>query len=327
MNKIERFRAMLRGYPVDHVPAGFWFHFDPAFRGGPAMAQRHIDYYYQSDMDILKVMNDNGHPAVGRLAVHEPDGWATLEPAPLEAEAFQAQMEGLRGIVSALKGQVPIITTTFSPFREAILILMHSDRQLYPTEHAARLGLLGQLRREPEPVLQGMQVIAEDIVRFTRACLTEIGVEGIYYSAKGGERSDLNDEEHARWVRPFDLYVLNELRPEAEYMIGHFCGAGLNLGRFAGYPVDLANWAYQSDNPSLLEGKAMLGGLSILGGLDERGPLVYGPREALRTEIEAALAQLGAQGFMLGAGCTVPGDTPIDNLIFAREYAAALTAE
>jgi len=312
---------------VDHVPAGFWFHFPPAYHGGQAMAERHISYYRQTDLDILKVMNDSGYGPVGRFLVREAADWARLEPTPLEDTPFQNHLEGLKGIVSALRGEVPIVTTAFNPFREAVLILMHSDPAAYPSEQSARMGLLRQLRHEPEPVLAGMQVIADDLARFYCACVQKAEVEGVYYSAKGGERRDLTDEEHALWVRPYDLHVLGEVGSVAEYVVGHFCGKGLNLERFAGYPVHLANWAYQSDNPSLLQGRAILGGMSILGGLDERGPLVYGPREALQTEIKAALAELGAQGLMLGAGCTVPGDVDIANLVYARDYIAELTAE
>jgi uroporphyrinogen decarboxylase len=152
-------------------------------------------------------------------------------------------------------------------------------------------------------------------------------VHGVYFSAKGGEIADMTDAEHAAWVKPFDLRVLQAVGAVSEFVVGHFCGVGLNLGRFTDYPVHIANWAYQSDNPSLLDGKAILHGVSILGGLDERGPLVHGPREALHDEIERAVAQVGAQGFMLGAGCTVPGDTDIANLVYARELVAELTAE
>lgn len=327
MNKTERFRAVLQGYPVDRVPAAFWFHFDAAYEGGQPMAQRHIDYYRAADPDILKVMNDSGYPPIGQFMVHSPADWLKLEPTPLTAPRFQSHLEGLAGIVAALKGEVPIITTVFGPFREAVRVLWQSDPARYPTEYAARMGFMEQLRQDPEPVLQGLQIVAEDIARFNLACLTEVGCEGIYFSAKGGERADMTDEEHARWVRPYDLLVLESLGPACDYVVGHFCGKGLNLERFASYPVHLANWAHQSDNPSLRQGKAILGGVSILGGLDERGPLVYGPRKALQREIEEALAEMGALGFMLGAGCTVPGDVDVANLVFAREYIAELTAE
>lgn len=326
MNRIERFRAMLRGHPVDRVPAGFWFHFDPAYHGGQAMARRHIEYYRQTGFDLLKVMNDTGYGPVGLFTVREPADWAALEPTPLSEAHFQSHLEGLAGIVDALGDEVPIITTVFNPFREAINILRASDPARYPNEPAARQGLLDQLRREPEPVLQGLQVIAEDLAAFYRACVTQAGAGGIYFSAKGGERDHMTDEEHAAFVAPFDLHVLREVGAVAEYIVGHFCGVGLNLERFTDYPVNLANWAYQSDNPSLRQGRAILGGVSILGGLDERGPLVYGPRHALQREIERALAEMGAEGFMLGAGCTVPNDVSIENLVYAHHIVAEMTA-
>ena len=325
MNRIERFRAMLLGHPVDHVPAGFWLHFRPEYHGGEAMAQRHIEFYRQTGFDLLKVMNDTGYGPVGTFHVREAADWHRLEPTPLSEAHFQSHLEGLKGIVDALGAEVPIITTAFNPFREAVVTLQASDPQRYPGEPEARRGLLEQLRQEPEPVLQGLQVIADDLARFYRACVVEAGAGGIYFSAKGGERDHMTDEEHARFVAPFDLYVLSEVGQVAEYLVGHFCGQSLNLERFRDYPVNLANWAYQSDNPTLREGKVILGGVSILGGLDERGPLVYGPREALQEEIDRALAEMGAQGFMLGAGCTVPEDAPLENLVYARQAIAEAT--
>lgn len=326
MDRIERFRAMLRGHPVDQVPAGFWFHFDPAYHGGRAMAQRHIEYFRQTGFDLLKVMNDSGYGPVGRFRVQRPADWAALEPTPLSEAHFQSHLEGLSGIVAALGNEAPIITTCFNPFREAISILRAGDPARYPNDPTARVALLDQLRQEPEPVLQGLQVIAEDLARFYGACVTEAGAGGIYFSAKGGESDHMSDEEHAAFVAPFDLHILREVGQVAEYLVGHFCGANLNLERFTDYPVHLANWAYQSNNPSLRQGQAILGGVSVLGGLDERGALVFGPRQALQREIERALAEMGAEGFMLGAGCTVPNDAPVENLVYAHHVIAELTA-
>ncbi|NLD73362.1 MAG: uroporphyrinogen decarboxylase, partial [Chloroflexi bacterium] len=167
-----------------------------------------------------------------------------------------------------------------------------------------------------------MQVIAEDLARFYVACIQEAGVNGIYFSAQGGEKDLMTDEEHARFVKPFDLYVLEALEGVAEFVVGHFCGKGLNLARFADYPVQVANWAHQSDNLSLGEGRMLFGGITILGGLDERGPLVYGPRKALEREVRETLTEMGTRGFILGAGCTVPNDVDVENLVYARKLLA-----
>lgn len=323
MDKIARVRAVLRQEAVDRLPVGFWFHFPPAYRGGEAMAQAHLAYYRATDLDILKVMNDTGYAPIGRLIVRQPKDWLALEPTPLADPLFQSHLEGLKRIVEAVGREVLIMTTAFNPFHQAVAILQAS-LEAQGVQGDARALFVRHIREDAEPLLQGLQIIAEDEARFFRACITEAGANGIYYSAQGGERALMTDEEHARAVKTFDLYVLNQVNEVAEFTVGHFCGRGLALERFADYPVSLVNWAYQADNLSLREGRALFG-KPILGGMDERGPLVTGPREAIRREIQTAIEQLGTRGFMLGAGCTVPSDIPWENLVAAREEAAALS--
>jgi uroporphyrinogen decarboxylase len=324
MNKIERFRAFLRGDEVDRVPAGFWFHFAPEFKGGEAMARRHLEYYRATDLDIMKVMQDTGYAPIGTARITKPADWYKLQPTPLSNPLYQSHLDGLKRIVAAIGTEVPIMLTVFNPYHEAVAILRASvPANAARDEMDARRVLLQQLRSEPEPVLQGLQIIAEDAAHFYAACLKETGIGGIYFSAQGGERDFMTDAEHARFLKPFDLHVLRNLGKVAEFSMGHFCGKAINLARFADYPVQVANWAHQADNATLREGKALFGGkVGILGGLDERGPLVYGPREALRAEVERAIGEMGTRGFMLGAGCTVPGDVDITNLSYARSLLA-----
>ena len=326
MNKLERFRAVLGHEPVDRVPAGFWHHFPPAYHGGQAMADRHLRYYRETGLDIMKVMNDTGYRPVGTTRIQSAKDWRQLAPTLLGDPLFQSHIDGLRAIVEALGDEVPIMTTAFNPYNQAVAIVRASDPQRCPTSAEARAALLDQARTEPEPVLEGIGVIAQDLASFYQACIRETGIQGIYYSAQGGEREAMTDEEHARFVKPFDLTVLEALDGVAEFVVGHFCGKAINLRRFVDYPVQMANWAHQSGNASLTEGKVMLGGMPILGGLDERGPLVYGPRDSLRTEIAAALEEMGTRGFMLGAGCTVPEDVDISNLVYAQQVVGELSA-
>ncbi len=322
MNKIERVCAALRGAEVDRVPAGFWFHFAPEFRGGEAIARRHIAYYRQADPDILKVMNDTGYAPLDDFYVTEPSDWARLRPTPLSDAHFQSHLEGLKAIVRELGREVLIMTTAFNPFHEVVAILRHSLTPEEASEEAARRLFVHHARTQPEPLLAALQVMAEDLACFYRACVCEAGIAGIYYSAQGGERELMTDAEHARFVAPFDMHILNGLRGVAEVVVGHFCGRALNLHRFVDYPVQVANWAHQSGNMSLGEGRMLFRGITVLGGLDERGPLVYGPREALRREVEATLRQMGTRGFILGAGCTVPSDVDVGNLVYARSLLA-----
>ena len=234
-------------------------------------------------------------------------------------------MQGLTQIVEAIGDEVLIMTTAFNPYNQAVAILREGNPTKFPSSTEARAELLTHIRTDPEPVLRGMGVITEDLAGFYAACIRETGIHGVYYSAQGGEREAMTDEEHALYVKPLDLVVLKALDGVAEFVVGHFCGKAINLRRFVDYPVQMANWAHQSDNLDLKEGKALLGGMPVLGGVDERGPLVYGPRQGMREEIERALAEIGTQGFMLGAGCTVPGDVDLANLVYSREVVGELT--
>ena len=291
------------------------------------MARRHIAYYEATDTDLMKVMNDTGYAPIGTLSIDGPQDWLALEPTPLSDPLFQSHIDGLKRIVDAIGQEVLIMTTAFNPYNQAVAIIRENpsaSRKISSDD--ARAIFWQQVRTDPEPVSRGLQVIAEDLGRYYVACVRDAGINGIYYSAQGGERALCSDEEHARFLKPVDLHVLEAVGQAAEFVVGHFCGKSVNLGRFVDYPIQLANWAHQSDNLSLTDGKALFGGISVLGGLDERGPLVYGPREALRSEIERSLEEMGTRGFMLGAGCTVPGDTDESNLRYARQVVGELTA-
>ena len=307
MNKIERMHTMLRGERPDRVPAGFWFHFPESAAAGTAMAQAHIDYYRAADPDLLKVMNDNGYEAVGVDAVRSPADWRKLEPAPLSSAPFQAQLAGLRELVDVLGGEVLMATTIFNPYATGNKI---SDNKV--AEH---------LKEDPEAVSAGLGAIAESLAEFSAACI-DAGAAGIYFSAQGGDASRFTAEEHLRYIKPHDVTVLEAATAAgATCNILHVCGRGIRLQHYVDYPGHTVNWAPQNDNLSLPAGRDLFR-RPIIGGIDERGPIVDGPRAAIAAEVRAALAAMGSAGFMVGAGCTLPNDVEVEHLAWAREAVA-----
>ena len=62
MNKRERVIAAMNGKEVDHVPAGFWFHFNGGDAAGDACVQAHLNYYRETDLDFVKIMCDGYFP-------------------------------------------------------------------------------------------------------------------------------------------------------------------------------------------------------------------------------------------------------------------------
>ena len=71
-------------------------------------------------------------------------------------------------------------------------------------------------------------------------------------------------------------------------------------------------------NPSLPAGRDLFR-RTVIGGVDQQGPIVDGTPEEVRAEVQQAIREMGTVGFMIGAGCTVPGDIPIENLVVARQ--------
>jgi uroporphyrinogen decarboxylase len=307
MNKIERVRAALNGEPVDRVPASFWFHFPSDQIAGHAMAQAHLDYYRKADPDFLKVMNDNRHPVIGVEEIRRPRDWRKIKPAPLSSDAYQGELDGVREILDAIGDEALVVVTVFNPY---VMGNYMSNRQV--TEH---------LRADPESVSAGLAVVAESLAEFSQAII-QAGAAGIFFSAQGSEKNRFSREQFETYIQPHDLIVLEAAQEAgATFNLLHICGNNLRLDAYANYPAHAANWGPQHDNPSLREGQEILD-RTIIGGVDERGPIVDGPRAAIEAEVQASVRAIGTTGFMIGAGCTVPDDVPVEHLIWAREALA-----
>jgi uroporphyrinogen decarboxylase len=303
VNKIERMNAALRGEPVDRVPASFWFHFPPGHAAGHAMAKAHLDYYRAADPDFLKVMNDNSYAPGGVEAVETIDDWRRLKPAPLTSQPFQNQLAGLREVVDAVGDEVLVITTIFSPYTNGDRICGRKLR-----EH---------LSADAESVSVGLATIAEALAEFAQACI-EAGAAGIFFSTQGDEEDRFTAAQFREYIKPHDVAVLGAAEDAgATFNLLHICGKHSRLEAYADYPAHAVNWAPQLENVSLSEGRRLLR-RTIVGGVDQRGVVVDGSKEQIEAEVRIAIAEMGTQGFMIGAGCTVPSDVRIENLLWAR---------
>ena len=301
MNKIERVRAALAGAEVDRVPASFWFHFTPDKAHGEASVKAHLDYYRESGVDYLKVMNE--HPYQAGVTIKTPADWRRVRPAPLSARFYQDQLDEVKRIVDELGGECLVITTLFNPFASGNDT---SDQRV--TEH---------LKSDPASVSQGLAAIADSLAEFAVACV-EAGASGIYYSAQGGEEDRFTEEEFLRYVKPHDLTVLNAVKERGEFHLLHICKDRIRLQSYADYPAHAVNWAATKHNLSLKEGRDLFK-RTVVGGMDDRGIVVDGSPAAIRAAVRAVIADFGTQGLILGADCTFPTDIPVSNIRVAVE--------
>jgi len=313
MNKRERVRAAVAGAAVDRVPAGFWLHFPPAEQTGSAAVQAHLRFYRETDVDILKVMNEHLYQA--DITVRNPADWRQIRAAPVTASFYQQQLDEIKQVCDAVGDEAMVIATVHGVFASAF----HASRS--PEDTFARGNPVSDhLRADPEPVLAALDAVADSLAAFSLACL-DAGAAGIYYAALGGESYRFSQEEFERYIKPYDLRVLRAVEGAGEVNILHMCKDNVRLEPYADYPAHVVNWGENEDNPPLEEGRALFG-RPILGGVHFRGPVVNGPESAIRDEVHGALDRLGAQGLLLGADCTLPTSTPYAN-IRAAVHAAA----
>ena len=304
MNKVERVRAALAGTEVDRAPASFWFHFPRQKADGYASVKAHMDYYRESGVDFLKVMNE--HPYLANVPIETPADWRAVRPAPLSALFYQNQLDEIRMIVDELQGECLVVTTLFCPFASG----NHASGNLV-TEH---------LKVDPEAVSEGLGAIAASLAEFAVACI-DAGSSGIYYAALGGEESRFTEEEFQRYVKPHDLTVLNAVKGHGEFHLLHICKDHIRLPLYADYPSHAVNWAATKHNLSLKRGRDLFK-RAVVGGLDDRGVIVDGSSDDIRAEVRRVIEAFGARGLVVGADCTVPTDIPVNNIRIAVEATA-----
>jgi uroporphyrinogen decarboxylase len=170
-----------------------------------------------------------------------------------------------------------------------------------------------------------MEVITDSLMGFVKACI-RLGLDGFYTSTQGGEAGRLESKElFDACVRPYDLALMDEINHSCGFNILHVCDYAMpysDLSPFVKYPGQIVNCSLE-----LAEGKEItpveVAGMferPFMGGLNRLGILAKGTVEEVRAAARAACAQLPERA-ILGADCTVPGDTPWENLKAAIEVA------
>jgi uroporphyrinogen decarboxylase len=113
----------------------------------------------------------------------------------------------------------------------------------------------------------------------------------------------LTREEWEEFVKPYDLIVLEALKPVRT--IVHTCGIRSNPEWFVDYPVNVIHWAESAPgNPTLQGSKAWLGGKIAMGGVDER---LFGQDKAeeIRQKARTTIERMKDQPFLLTPDCSV----------------------
>ena len=295
-----------------YTPAAFFLHFGAEYHSGQAAIDRHLDYFRYTGMDFVKIQYEKPFPPIADI--QKPADWANMPCYDLDF--YQEQLDVVGGIVNAVKSEALVVVTLYSPFMCAAHTVGHSRM----TEH---------LNQEPEKTARGLEIITESLMLFVSSCI-DLGVDGFYHSTQGGEAGHFAGKDtFERYVKPYDLALMEEINEACAFNILHVCDYVMDYDDFTpflDYPGHIVNCPLKVGDKMLTPREASeLFGRPYMGGLERKGILATGTPEQIRSTVEAIL-QNAPERFVLGADCTVPNDTPWENLKAAIDTAHSYAA-
>ena len=307
MNKRDTMLSLIHDTASSgYIPAAFFLHFDSAYHAGQAAIDKHLEFFRTTGMDFVKIQYEQPFPA--STPIRKPEHWARAPHC--SEEFFEAPIQVVEGLVNAAKSEALVIMTLYSPFMWAA--------------HLAEDGTINKhLEEDPEAVKKGLEIMTENVLTLVRGC-KRVGVDGFYASSQGGEAFRFQDPNIFRkYIKPTDLAVWDELS-SCSFNILHICdyeGGYDDLTPFLDYPGHVVNSSLKVGDQTLTPKDAsQLFGRPFMGGMERKGVLATGNPEAIQQAATEVLAQAPEQ-FMLAADCTVPSDTPWENLRTAIEAA------
>jgi len=289
------------------VPAAFFLHFDKAFHRGQAAVDKHLEYFRYTGMDLLKIQFEHPMP---RIEMKTAADWRRMPKYGLDF--YEAPLKVVEGLVKAARKQALVVLTLYSPFMLA--------RQTAGEEAVGRI-----VADDPEAFKAAIGALTEGLIAFTRQCV-KLGLDGFYASTQGGEAGRFADPRaFDECVRPYDMAVMNEINAKAAFNILHVCDYHLpyaDLAPFTSYPGHIVNTSLElvGGKPISAKEVARLYGRPFMGGLERKGVIAKGSPAEIKAAVTQAIRD-APERFILGADCTVPPETPWDNLKLAIQTA------
>jgi uroporphyrinogen decarboxylase len=321
MKKKERLMAAIHGEQVDRPPVALWRHFPGDDYRPHDLAAATVAFQRQYDFDFVKVTPASSFCVQGWGArdrwvcnlegtrdytfypIQVPDSWGKLRPLDPTDGSLGAQLHCLRLIREELGDEIPVIQTIFSPLAQA--------KNLVGKEH-----LMVHLRRYPDALRAGLEVITETTIRFVAAAC-EAGIDGLFYAVQHAQYTLLSEQEYAAFGRRYDLRIL-EAAQNLWLNVLHLHGTDVMFDLLVDYPVQVINWHDRETEPTLAEGQRRFDG-AVCGGLQRWDVVVQGAPDQVREQGTDAINQTGGQRFILGTGCVTPIVAPASNIRAVRE--------
>ena len=298
---------VLDGKDPGYVPAAFFLHFPEEFHEGQAAADKHMEYFRFTGMDLVKIQFEQAFPVLD--SIETADDWADMPY--YDHDFFHGQIETVKELVEAADGQALTVVTLYSAF----MCAMQTAGTERVTEH---------LLSDPEAFCKGLEAITENLLVFVNGCI-DAGVDGFYSSTQGGEDFRFSDKKiFEDYIKPYDLLMWEKLTANCEFNILHVCdyhGKYSDLSTFAEYPGEIVNAPLELTTGPVSAGEiTKLFERPYMGGLDRFGVITTGPEDDIRNAVYDTL-DANPEICILGADCTLPPNTEWENIKAAIDAA------
>jgi uroporphyrinogen decarboxylase len=255
----------------------------------------------------LKVFTGFDEPPVPHnFPIQKPEDWDKITPRKGTRGEYAVVLESQRIFMEMRKEStqesVPFLQTVFSPMTTAAKL-------------ASEATLIEHLRLCPEKVKRGLEVIMETTTQFARAAVGE-GADGLFFATQMSTRK-ITAEEHAAFVKTYDIPILNAIRGNSWFNILHIHGADTWFEELLDYPVQALNWHDRDDGPSFSEARKKAPDKAFVGGLSHLKVLTDGTDAEVRSQVEDVWKN-GGRGVVLGPGCVARPCTCMERLKFIR---------
>lgn len=329
MTKTERVKAAINFEPVDRIPLGLWPHFTPYDQDPIVLSDKHFEFYRYTDMDFVKLMpyglfavEDYG-PVIEKYLL--PDAWAKIiEPfikddsdwdkiVPLDASKGTLgnqviYAERMIHLMKEANDEAPVIQTIFSPLT-TLFKLVGKD------------CLFENIEKNPERIHKALDTITETTIDFVNKNI-EVGVSGFFFASQLANYRFMDDATYDIFGEQYDLRVMKAYADKTWFNMIHIHSFTPEpeksmFARLAGYPGNCINWHDRWAGPSFAEARKLTD-KCLVGGINEEQYYNKVDFKEVYKHIEEALEGAGDTGVMIGPGCTIYEDTPLENYLAAR---------
>jgi uroporphyrinogen decarboxylase len=290
MNKIERVRAALAGRPVDRAPFTVWYHFGTQHAPAERAAQAHLEFFDHYDLDLLKLMNDYDYPMpAGMEVIASAADLAKLQPFDPVKTALGMQLQTVEIVARALRDRALFVDTVFNAWNTL-------------KRNLVREAMPALMAEQPKALEAALGIVNDNLIRYAQASLARAAA-GIFLSVPATAES-LTLEQYERFMRPFDLQLLQAIAGRGECHVLHAHGERLFLDRLLDYPVHALSWADLNGGPAIAQMRQR-SPLTLMAGLDHV-KLVESSAGLVRGQVRRALTEAGPTRFVLAPGCSLP---------------------